>query len=447
MDNNVKPQIASISYDEFDAEGEQFFKGYEADRKNVELLNKAADSYSKSANPEGKKIAELLRGLYYRELGVNEVDNKKALKHLQKAVVFFGKAVGRNSIEAKKVRLELLKRKILAVEKKQKPPKDLFLKRAKLYQELKDMKNYHGDMSLYYMFSMMELEPFDDKIIKFAELMVEHAKQSEHQELFYKAKVLLHQIKSSLASEPRIALEELEESLNAIKQTSDKYGEEEAQARLAFTKGMLTTDKRKRQLLLAEATQRWDKLGNKKQAVRAAKMLLPVPINVSVILNLTDKALENHQLLNKRIHELITITPGPYALFHHHSHLIERIKDVKKIIKRLGENRKAITDLSIRENALRPVKVVPGKPYPKKLQVIMSKHHDLTEQMKLDMESLYVFGNLLLDQWAYMIGYLVGVNSPDSFNFHALYDEMSSNKDKELFSLLWDRHRRDIYWL
>lgn len=77
----------------------------------------------------------------------------------------------------------------------------------------------------------------------------------------------------------------------------------------------------------------------------------------------------------------------------------------------------------------------------------MSKHHELTEQMKLDMESLYVFGNLLLDQWAYMISYLVGTNNPDSFNFHALYDEMSSNKNKGLLSLLWGRHRKDIYWL
>lgn len=77
----------------------------------------------------------------------------------------------------------------------------------------------------------------------------------------------------------------------------------------------------------------------------------------------------------------------------------------------------------------------------------MSKHHELTEQMKLDMESLYVFGNLLLDQWSYMTAYLTGINSPDSFDFHALYDEMSSKKEKGSFSLLWDKHRKDIYWL
>jgi len=67
--------------------------------------------------------------------------------------------------------------------------------------------------------------------------------------------------------------------------------------------------------------------------------------------------------------------------------------------------------------------------------------------MKLDMESLYVFGNLLLDQYSYMVAYLTGIDNPNSFSFQRLYDEMSSKKDKGPLSLLWDKHRKDIYWL
>jgi hypothetical protein len=445
--NDFKSPTTGTCYDEFDLEGERLFKLYQSDRSKFGVLKRASELYIKSVNPEAKDIALLLQALYYREMGLNEEDDRKGVVYFHKACILFGKVTGKDSAETKKVRLEYLKRKIQAFGKKQKPPKELFLERAKLLQGLSDIRNYHIEMSLYYMFSMLDTAHYDKKIIDYANLMVEHAKESGHQELFYKAKVLLHQVKSNSESDLKSAVKELGESLNLIQQTKDRYGEQEARAKLAFMKGMITVNKSKRRAALEEAAKRWSDLGDKKQVASVLKMLLPVPVNVSIILQLADRALENQQLINKTIHELMTITPGPYALFHHHAHLIERIKDVKTIIKRLGENRKEITDLSIKENALWPSKITPGKPYPKRLQAVMSKHHELTEQMKLDMESLYVFGNLLLDQWSYMTAYLTGINSPDSFDFHVLYDEMSSKKEKGPLLLLWDKHRKDIFWL
>lgn len=349
IDNNdLKPRTAGTCYDEFDVEGERLFKSYLSDRSKFEVLKKASELYLKSVNPEAKDIALLLQALYYREMGRNEEDDAKGVGYLHKAWGLFEKVTGKDSVDTKRARLEYLKRKIKACGKEQRPPKELFLERAELLQGLGDTKNFHIEMCLYYTFSILDTAHYDKKIIDYANLMVEHAKESGHQELFYKAKVLLHQVKSDLESNPKSALKELEESLNSIQQTQDRYGEPEARARLAFMKGMITVNRSKRRAALEEAAKRWSDLGDTKQVASVVKMLLPVPVNVSVILQLADRALEYQQSINKRIHELMTITPGPYALFHHHGHLIERIKDVKTIINRLGTNRKEITDLSIK---------------------------------------------------------------------------------------------------
>lgn len=447
MENSITPQSTESHHDEYDSEGDRLFNAYITDKNNYALLKEAAILYGKSRNPEGKQKSLLLLGIYYREMGFHEKDDRRAAGLLRKACIFIGKVCGKDGEETKRVILEYLKKKIATYKNNQKPPKELFLKRAKMFQELNDVKNYNIEMSLYYMYSMMESKYPDEKGINNANLMVQHAKESGNKNFYYKAKILFHQLKSAIELSPINSLKEIEEALYLIQQTEDRYGEEEARARLCFTKGLLTINKSKRKALLQEAAKIWDKQGNKQQLVTVMEMLLPVPIKVSIILNLADQALKNHQLLNKKVHELITITPGTYALFHHHAHLIERIKDVKNIIKRLGENRKEITDLSIKEDALRPSKVRSGKPLPKRLQTIMRKHHELVEQMKLDMESLYVFGNLLLDQWSYVIAYLTGMNEPCGVNFRVLYDKISSKKDIGQLSLLKDRHRKDIYWL
>lgn len=447
MNTKNKPLPDGANYDEADREGERLFKIYLSNNSDTESLSKAAELYQKSTHPEGKEIALTLRGLFKREIGINESDNGKGADFLHQAYIMLSEAAGVDSEITKRVRLEYLSRKIKSLEHNGQIPKELLLERANIYQEFGNTQNYHIDMSLYYMSSMLELDYFDTKQIDCANLMVEHAKESGNQNMFYKTRGLLHQVRSAMSPDLRVSVKELEESLNFIQQTTDRYGEEEMKAKLALAKGMITSHRSKREAFLHEAAQRSQKLGDRKQALAAIEMLLPIPVKVSVILQLADRSLDNHKLLGKRIQELVKITPGPYALFHHHSHLIERIKDVKRIIKRLGENRKELTNISIRENSIKPGKAKPGQPVSKKLQQLMSKHHELTEQMKLDMESLYIFGNLLLDQWSYIVGYSTGVNNPDFFNFHSLYDLMSSNKNKGLLSLFYDKHKKDIYWL
>ena len=446
MKTTDKPQGIAVYYDDHEQKAERFYEDFMQKKGPSELLLNASKEFSLSTNPEAEQISILCKGLYFREKGVNEKDHIKAGKLFLKSITEL-KKVGNNDDIVKKIELEFLKRKILAAKKDQKPPKDLFLRRAKLYKELGDNKNFNGDMSLYYMFSMLETDPFSENLLKYANLMVDHAEISGHEELLYKAKVLLHQVKSSTAPDVKTALAELENAMAAIQKTGDHYGEEDTKARLSFTRGMLTVNKKKRIALMQEAAITWDKLGNKKAATRAIKMITPVPVNVAAILHFSDEAVEKQQTLGKTINSLVKVTPGPYAVFHHHSHLIERIKDFKNIVTRLGQSRKDITDLTIRRNKLEPKKITPGKPFPKRLQKIMSKQNKLTELMKLDMESLYVFGNLLLNQWSHMMAYLFGHKEPEEFTFHRLYDVISSNSDQGLFTEIWNKHRQEIFWL
>lgn len=447
MKNDDAPK-GEVFYDQFDADGQRFYKKFEDDKTDTASLLKSSEAYSKSSNPDGKKIALLLHGLYFREVGIKESDPKKSSRLLHKACVQFAKVTGTKSIEYKRVKLEYLKKKL--TEDKDKPPIKLFLERAKLFKDLGDIKSHHADMALYYMFSMLEeaeKDRFSDRITELADLMLASAKESGHQELLYKTQVLYHRVKSGTAHDPKTSAAEMEEVLKAIEKTSDHFGKGEAEADLLFTKAMITPSKVKRTEMLKDAVHKWNQLGNKKQAVNTIKMLLPMPAKVVVMLKLIDEAIESQQTLNKKIHELIKITPGPYSLFHHHSHLIERIKDMKNVLRRLGLNKKELTDLAIKENSLKPYKIIPGKPLPKPVQKLHQRSQHLTELMKLDMESLYVFGNLLLDQWAHVIAYLLGVANPELFNFQQLYEIMSSNGDKGVLNAVWDKHHPDIYWL
>jgi hypothetical protein len=441
----MEPKVI-IYHDDFDRRGDELIRAYFKDSSQFTGLEEAARLYEKTSNPDGKKIVLVLNALYYRELGHREKDKEKASDLLQKAFLSMGEVSGKDSIETKTIELEYLKKQLEASIPK-KPSQDIFLRMAEIHKSLGNKEMYHTNMTLYYIYSLTDLPPFDNKISDYCNLMVSHAKDSGNTEVYFKAKGLFHQIKCSMEPEPKLAIHELEEALQMIKQTQDKFGEREVEAKLNVVKAMTIADKKKRQQMLKKAATTYGELGNERELASIAKMLLPVPVGVTLILQLVDQALKNHQKLNRRIQELIKFPPGPYALFHHHGHLIERINDTKQIIERLGKNRKELSDLSIRENAIRPIRVRHGKPFSKKLHKLMQRRHELTGQMKMDMESLYIFGNLLLDQWAYVIAYLIGHNNPDKFSFHSLYERMSSKKDKGTLLEVWNQHRKDIYWL
>jgi hypothetical protein len=67
--------------------------------------------------------------------------------------------------------------------------------------------------------------------------------------------------------------------------------------------------------------------------------------------------------------------------------------------------------------------------------------------MKLDMESLLIFGNLLLEQWTFVIHYLIGEKVTKEIDFAKLMTTLQTKEDKGLLQSLWDNHHKDMLWL
>lgn len=117
------------------------------------------------------------------------------------------------------------------------------------------------------------------------------------------------------------------------------------------------------------------------------------------------------------------------------------------ILQRLGTTRKEMTELAIKEARFRGMQRKRGGSMPEKVKGLLTRQSLLQPQMKLDMESLYIFGNLALDQWAIMIAYLVGLQNPEGFSFHGLVMMLQAKNYAGPLKPFWDRHRSDILWL
>ena len=173
----------------------------------------------------------------------------------------------------------------------------------------------------------------------------------------------------------------------------------------------------------------------------------PPPPRNAAVMSTIDLAFRNHAILTEKMHELAAVPSGTYALFYHDAHAYERMKDVKMIVTRMAENREFLTELNQRENSLRPKKQIYKQTLSKRLQAVVQKQSEVQQQMKLDMESLFIFGNLLLDQWSHVIGYLVSDGEPEKFNFVSMTYQLQKKGDKGLLEPLWSNHHNDILWL
>ncbi|SRR6266849_5953195 len=174
----------------------------------------------------------------------------------------------------------------------------------------------------------------------------------------------------------------------------------------------------------------------------------PPPSMADAIMPTIDLAFNNHKLLSEKIREHADISPVPRALFSHNAYVYERMTDVKTIVTRLLENRRLLNQLGRRQEALRPkVKIRYGKLPSKRFQLVWGKYVEVNGKMKLDMESLFIFGNLLLDHWAIVTAYLVGKTHPEDFHFFRLADQLQGRGDKGLLQPLWVNHHKDILWL
>lgn len=170
----------------------------------------------------------------------------------------------------------------------------------------------------------------------------------------------------------------------------------------------------------------------------------PLPSMVSAVPPTIEQARKNYELLTKKLQELTAVPPGSYALFHHNAFVWERITDIQLIFDRLIDNRQLLTELNTEEQTLRQQN---SPTYAEWVRVHFSKSIGIHQQMKIDMETLFIFGNLLLEQWTYVILYLIGEEVTKETDFAKLMTRLQNKGDHGLLQPLWDKHHKDMLWL
>jgi hypothetical protein len=437
--------------DPHEVKAETYYKSALSNFKKTELFLKASEEYALSKEKDAGDKSNLCKVLYFREKGVAELDLDKAKKWLWKAVCEFKKNTINDKKIARSLALEFYKKKMALENKKNKRPSaETVLKVATLFNELKNKKQFHIHMSLYYMFlNMGKTDDLSPETIKNnADLMLKHARLGEEPSLVSKIEGLNHRIKSNFISNPKERLKELEKTVNALGKTDDKFGLEEAKTEHLMTQAMITVDKKKRSKMLIKVADSYHKLGSKSKENFVRQLLSPIPFKVAQIIQMAEESLGKIKILEKK---LIEVQPekGPSTIFYHIGYMQTRIEDIERILVRMAKARKTITELHILAESLEPIKTKSGKSS-KKLFEIRTKSSELTKQMRQDLESLLIFGNLLLDQWSYIIGLIGGYELPinprmSSDTYYSDFSKLfSDGQTKKELNEFWKKHKKDI---
>src|SRR3989344_68369 len=449
------PKVEVFLTDKYEQEASHLYKKFNKEKTPPELLLQASELMVQSSNPEAKQISTMYKALYFREKGLKDNNDKRARRNFMKSLSEFKNVLPKNDVILKRVELEFLKRKLGS--KLQRPDPKIILRRATLYKELGQIQTYNQEMSFYYMFLIMEQHDDDlgtHKTSELADKMLSHAQQGLEDELMFKIKALYHRIKANTVYNPKDRTKELEQAVAAIQKTTDRFGEDATQTEALMAKALSTTNKTRRNVMLTKVAKDYQKRGLKKRVNFVKNLMYPIPIKPAKIIYLCDKSLERIKQVEKK---LVSMNPGkPSALFYHVGYLIRRIKDVQRVMMRMALTRKELTELQIKIDSLTPTKIIPGKPFAKRLQTASNKRDRLGEQMSQDMESLLIYGNLLLDQWSYIIGYLAGYEAPKTnkintgeydLNLAGLVNLLQAKTYSGELKVFWECHKKDIIWL
>lgn len=153
------------------------------------------------------------------------------------------------------------------------------------------------------------------------------------------------------------------------------------------------------------------------------------------------------QNLGREVMERLKPRTGPYALFHHQSHALERVKDVTIILRRLSASRSRLTSLAHRRKDLGFFEWPAGVPYSAELIEIDRENASITSEMKLDTECLYQFGAILLDQWALTAAYVAGLPTPESITFFSIVDRLDRSENLGTLTAVWGSLKGNMIWL
>lgn len=166
------------------------------------------------------------------------------------------------------------------------------------------------------------------------------------------------------------------------------------------------------------------------------------PLSTSV-----ESAVEALKVLSKTVLEGRKPPSGAYAFFHHNAHAMTATQDCGRILTRLFAGRDRLTRFALDKERLRPKDWPAGVPYPEPVRSVMNESQRATEYMKLDLESLYMFGGILLDQWALQAIAIGNATSSKQYPFRELVDFLDSQNEGSILAPLWRETRSDMLWL
>lgn len=137
-----------------------------------------------------------------------------------------------------------------------------------------------------------------------------------------------------------------------------------------------------------------------------------------------DEAIEKHAQLEEVLLDGQNLTP------------------VRQILERLGRQRAQINEAQVSLDDVQQEQEQSDA-----AQSLYGRISDLTGKMRLDLETLYIFGNMALDQWAYAIAYLRGVTDPEGYKFEHFYIKLQSKGTPVALQEFKDHHLKDVIWL
>ena len=158
---------------------------------------------------------------------------------------------------------------------------------------------------------------------------------------------------------------------------------------------------------------------------------------------LGQRVVELLQTLTTTTSSLRSPQPGPALLYSHASGALERTKQLSMLLKRLYGNRLELLRYDGIEHLTHPENWPPGKSYPIEFTEIYNESSSIDEETVMDFQSLFIFGGMLLDEWALLASYVLGAHKPHKCTF----DVLAKSEGKSPYSELWNLYRDEILWL
>lgn len=143
----------------------------------------------------------------------------------------------------------------------------------------------------------------------------------------------------------------------------------------------------------------------------------------------------------------ITKPRGPYALYYHQVEVMTRAKDLALITSRMFRNRTRRERANAEFQALRPSDIPAGVPWPENIASASRVIDEMVHELRLDLETVFLFGAVMLDQWSFMVARLAGISNPTEVSFFPLVEERLDAPDAPEAVVSLRSHKAALRWL